>query len=88
LKVSNGFFMRAESFFEFSRQIDRLARESDVGIYEGYGGKSLHAQSHGESFIALFANRMSRRGIYVLDEPEAALSPQRQLAFLGLVDDR
>ena len=51
-----------------------------------YGGKSLHEQSHGESFIALFANRFEQ-GIYILDEPEAALSPQRQLSFLKIVHD-
>src|SRR5207247_6759736 len=56
---------------------------SDLGAY---GGKSLHEQSHGESFISLFANRFER-GIYILDEPEAALSPQRQLSFLKIIHD-
>ena len=51
-----------------------------------YGGKSLHEQSHGESFMALFANRFEQ-GIYILDEPEAALSPQRQLSFLKVIHD-
>ena len=51
-----------------------------------YGGKSLHEQSHGESFVSLFANRFEQ-GIYILDEPEAALSPQRQLSFLKIVHD-
>ena len=51
-----------------------------------YGGKSLHEQSHGESFISLFAHRFEQ-GIYILDEPEAALSPQRQLSFLKIIHD-
>ncbi len=55
-------------------------------ICRAYGGKSLHEQSHGESFIALFANRFEQ-GLYILDEPEAALSPQRQLSFLKIIHD-
>ena len=51
-----------------------------------YGGKSLHRQSHGESFLALFQNRFEH-GLYILDEPEAALSPQRQLAFLRIIHE-
>ena len=51
-------------------------------MYNGYGGKSLHACSHGESFIQLMMNRFSKKGLYILDEPEAALSPQRQLTLL------
>ncbi len=79
-KVTEGFFMRAESFYNFATHID------DVSDLRAYGGKSLHAQSHGESFISLFANRFEQ-GIYFLDEPEAALSPQRQLAFLKIIHD-
>ena len=52
-----------------------------------YGGKSLHEQSHGESFFSLFLNRFNGRAIYLLDEPEAALSPQRQLAFLRVMHE-
>ncbi|HWX84650.1 MAG TPA: AAA family ATPase [Xanthobacteraceae bacterium] len=87
LKVNDGFFMRAESFFQFSNQIDSLARETGRGIYRAYGGKSLHAQSHGEAFLSLFTNRIGRKGVYLFDEPEAALSPNRQLALLGLIHD-
>jgi len=87
LKVSDGFFMRAESFFQFSNQIDDLARDSGTSAYSAYGGKSLHERSHGEAFMSLFENRFGRKGIYLLDEPEAALSPQRQLALLGLIND-
>lgn len=79
-KVTEGFFMRAESFYNFATYIEQV---SDL---RAYGSKSLHEQSHGESFIALFANRFER-GIYILDEPEAALSPQRQLTFLKIVRD-
>lgn len=79
-KVSEGFFMRAESFYNFATYIDQV---SDL---RAYGGKSLHNQSHGESFLALFSNRFED-GIYILDEPEAALSPQRQLSFLKIIHD-
>lgn len=79
-KVTRGFFLRAESFFNFGRYID------DIGAQEGYGGKSLHAQSHGESFMAWAESRFGYgRGIYILDEPEAALSMQRQLSFLKII---
>jgi predicted ATPase len=79
-KVTDGFFMRAESFYNFATYID------EVSDLRAYGGKSLQEQSHGESFIALFANRFEQ-GLYILDEPEAALSPQRQLSFLKIIHD-
>jgi predicted ATPase len=79
-KVTDGFFMRAESFYNFATYIEGV---SDM---RAYGGKSLHKQSHGESFLSLFANRFEQ-GIYILDEPEAALSPQRQLTFLKIIHD-
>ncbi len=79
-KVTEGFFMRAESFYNFATYIEGV---SDL---RAYGGRSLHQQSHGESFLALFANRFEQ-GIYILDEPEAALSPQRQLSFLKIIHD-
>jgi predicted ATPase len=82
-KVTNGFFMRAESFFNFATYIDEL---EDPGILGAYGGKSLHQQSHGEAFFSLFLNRF-HQGIYILDEPEAALSPNRQLAFLAIIHE-
>lgn len=80
-KISNGFFLRAESFHQFASHID------EVGASNSYGGQSLHQQSHGESFMSLFQNRFGERAIYLLDEPEAALSPQRQLTFLKLLHD-
>ena len=79
-KVNEGFFMRAESFYNFATYLD------EVSDLRAYGGKSLHQQSHGESFLALFKHRFEQ-GIYLLDEPEAALSPQRQLSFLKIVHD-
>ena len=79
-KATDGFFLRAESFSNFASYIDQT---SNLGRY---GGRPLTEQSHGESFLALFLNRF-RCGIYILDEPEAALSPQRQLAFLKVIRD-
>ena len=76
----DGFFLRAESFYNFATYIEGV---SDL---RAYGGKSLHEQSHGESFISLFAHRFEQ-GLYILDEPEAALSPQRQLSFLKIIHD-
>lgn len=80
-KVTDGFFLRAESFYNFASHID------EVKAYNAYGGRSLHQQSHGESFLSLFLNRFKGRAIYLLDEPEAALSPQRQLSFLKILHD-
>ena len=79
-KVTKGFFLRAESFYNFATYIEGV---SDM---QAYGGKSLHEQSHGESFLALFAHRFDQ-GVFILDEPEAALSPQRQLSFLKIIHD-
>nr|WP_294948665.1 AAA family ATPase [uncultured Mucilaginibacter sp.] len=82
-RVTEGFFMRAESFFNFASYIDELAQD-DRRILNAYGGRSLHEQSHGESFLALFNNQFES-GIYILDEPEAALSPARVLAFMSVI---
>ncbi len=75
-RTGSGFYLRAESFFNVASYVD------SVGGLGSYGGKSLHDQSHGESFISLLQHRFTRSGFYVMDEPEAALSPQRQLSFL------
>jgi predicted ATPase len=85
LKVNTGFFVRAESLSQFADHIDELARETGEEIYHSYGGASLHAQSHGEAFLSVFSHQLNRRGVYILDEPEAALSPQRQLALLRII---
>lgn len=79
----DGFFLRAESYFNVATEIDRLS--SDPGsppLLPAYGGRSPHEQSHGESFFALLQHRFRGDGLYLLDEPEAALSPSRQLALL------
>ena len=86
----DGFFLRAESFYNAISYIDRL--ENDMpGLLQSYGGVSLHERSHGEGFMALVQNRFASEGLYILDEPEAALSPQRQLVLMcemkRLVDD-
>ena len=83
MRRTDGFFFRAESYFNVATEI-----ENSFPQYLGaYGGKSLHEQSHGESFLALVLNRFKGNGIYLLDEPEAALSPSRQMAFLAAMHD-
>jgi len=77
----DGFFLRAESFYNVATYIDELE------IINSYGGRSLHEQSHGESFFAAFMNRFSGQGLYILDEPEAALSPLRQMALLSRIHE-
>ncbi|KTE90405.1 AAA family ATPase [Desulfitobacterium hafniense] len=81
----NGFFLRAESFYNFASNLDDLDSEMAFGppLINSYGGRSLHEQSHGESFFAVFLNRFSGDGVYILDEPEAALSPSRQMSMLS-----
>lgn len=85
----DGFFLRAESFFNVATEIENLDDEPAFGppVISYYGGRSLHEQSHGESFMALLMNRFGGQGLYILDEPEAALSPQRQLAALSRIHD-
>lgn len=74
----DGYFLRAESFFNVASYMD------EVGYTDGYGG-SLHARSHGESFMAVLVNKLRGNGIYLFDEPEAALSPSRQMAALSAI---
>lgn len=73
-REKTGFFLRAETMFNVSTEAE---------AYSGYGWEYLHEKSHGEAFLWLAMNRFRNFGLYLLDEPEAALSPQRQLAFLG-----
>jgi predicted ATPase len=80
----DGYFLRAESYFNVASEIERL--DEDPGgpkIIDSHGGRSLHAMSHGQSFMALLEHRFGGNGLYILDEPEAALSPNRQLSFLS-----
>lgn len=85
----DGYFLRAESFFNVATEIEALDDEPGLGppIINSYGGHSLHERSHGESFLTLLTERFSGKGLYLLDEPEAALSPQRQLAALARIHD-
>lgn len=91
----DGFFFRAESYFNLATEIEWLdsieereeLRNPPPKIIDSFGGKSLHEQSHGESFFALFMNRFGGDGIYILDEPEAALSPTRQMALLTRIHE-
>jgi predicted ATPase len=84
-----GFFLRAESFFNLATDIERMDAEPAKAppVIASYGGKSLHDQSHGESFLSLVKHRFGADGLYILDEPEAALSPSRQLALLRRMHD-
>lgn len=75
--AKDGFFLRAESFYNVASYID------EVGATHNYGDKSLHNQSHGESFLSLIQNRFSGNGLYILDEPEAALSPMKLLTLIA-----
>lgn len=80
----DGFFLRAESFYNVASNIDELDAEPGGGakLITSYGGVSLHKQSHGESFLALVENRFGGNGLYILDEPEAALSPMRLMRLM------
>lgn len=75
----DGYFLRAESFYNVATYMD------EVGYLDGYGGKSLHARSHGEAFLTLLTHKFRGQGLYLLDEPEAALSPNRQMAALSAI---
>ncbi|WP_256761658.1 AAA family ATPase [Cohnella sp. WQ 127256] len=81
-KITNGFFLRAETFYHFASHLDSLPESLPY-----YGGRSLHEQSHGEAFLSLFKHRFGKKAIYLLDEPEAALSPARQLALMRVIKD-
>lgn len=87
-QAKDGFFLRAETVYNVSTHIDMLDREGSFGppLIDSYGGKSLHKQSHGESFFSIFMHRFSGNGLYILDEPESALSPTRQMAMLRRID--
>ncbi len=82
----DGYFLRAESMYNLASNIDEL-NEDDGELIRFYGGKSLHAQSHGEAFVSLMMNRFGGKGLYILDEPEAALSPTRQMALISRIND-
>ncbi len=80
-RPKDAYFLRAESYFNVASEIERL------DVLESHGGKSPHEQSHGESFLSLLMRRFRGEGLYLLDEPEAALSPSRQLSALRMIHD-
>ncbi|MDD3193682.1 MAG: AAA family ATPase [Oscillospiraceae bacterium] len=83
-RQQDGFFLRAESFYNLASDIDQLDQPPSFGrsVIDSYGGVSLHHQSHGESFLSLVENRFGGHGLYILDEPEAALSPMRLMSLI------
>lgn len=84
----NGFFLRAESMYNVASNIEEMDKQvRGNSIIDSYGGRGLHDQSHGESFMSIFMNRFASDGIYILDEPEAALSPSRQMAIISRIHD-
>ena len=87
-RIRDGYFLRAESFFNVATRLEQMTKEDrGAGALIPYGGKSLHAQSHGESFLALITNRFGPDSFFVLDEPEAALSLRGQLALMRRMHD-
>lgn len=89
-RLRYGFFLRAESLFNLATEIERVDREDwaralPKKTIDYFGGRSLHEQSHGESFLALFQNKLHGGMLVLLDEPEAALSPIRQMSFLSIL---
>ena len=75
----DGYFLRAESFYNLATLMDQ------TGYLAGYGGKSLHKQSHGESFMATLTTKLRGNGLYIMDEPEAALSPTKQMSAISAI---
>lgn len=93
-KPRDGYFLRAESFYNVASAIedidsdpDNVENNSGPPIISSYGGRSLHEQSHGESFFTLLTRRFNGQGLYLLDEPEAALSPTRQMSVLTIMHE-
>jgi predicted ATPase len=88
-RAEDHFFFRAETFYNVATNIEDLDKEPFAGhrIIDSFGGKSLHEQSHGESFFAAFIERFQGNGLYILDEPEAALSPLRQMSMLARINE-
>lgn len=89
-RAKDGFFLRAESYFNVATSIeemDAIPAPWSPPVINSFGGKSLHKQSHGESFFALIENRFKGNGLYILDEPEAALSPSRQMSMIVRMHD-
>jgi len=88
-KARDGYFLRAESFYNLATNIDEMDEVPSFGgpLKNSYGGMSLHEMSHGESFMALLMNRLGGNGFYIFDEPEAAMSPFRQMMMLARIHE-
>lgn len=87
-RPEDGFFLRAESFYNVATNIEELDRGGNMPkIIDSYGGISLHKQSHGEAFLSLLINKFRGNSLYILDEPEAALSPARQMTMLARIHE-
>ncbi|MCM3587560.1 AAA family ATPase [Mesobacillus maritimus] len=87
-RPKDGFFLRAESFYNVASNIEEMDREVlGPPVINSFGGTSLHEQSHGEAFFATFLHRFRGNGLYILDEPEAALSPLRQMSMITRIHD-
>lgn len=84
-KPRDGFFLRAETFYNVVTEIEHIDGAPGGTLMRYYGEKSLHEQSHGESIISLFMNRFGGNSLYILDEPETALSPRRQMALVARI---
>jgi predicted ATPase len=80
----DGFFFRGESFFTVATELEALEKVQG-GLLASYGGRSLHERSHGEAFLALINNRFGGDGLYLMDEPESALSPARLLSLIAAI---
>jgi predicted ATPase len=89
VRSGEGFFFRAETLWNFVTTMDEKDEDPGLGgpINQSFGGRSLHTRSHGETFFTVLDYKFRRSGLFLLDEPEAALSPQRQLSFLILLHD-
>jgi predicted ATPase len=89
-KVTSGFFFRAESFFNFVSYVEGAYKEDPFAPEQPWGARSLHERSHGEAFLSFFENRLGSQlpCLYLLDEPESALSPERQLEFMAMLAEQ
>jgi predicted ATPase len=89
-KVTSGFFFRAESFFNFVTYVEGAYREDPFAPEQPWGARSLHERSHGEAFLSFFEARLGTQlpSLYLLDEPESALSPERQLEFMAMLAEQ
>lgn len=85
-RPADKFFLRAETAFDLASDLDRQAKTDAPWALNRFGGMSLHSRSHGEAFLAIVQNRLQPESFLLLDEPESALSPQRQLTLLKEMD--